>query len=1762
MNNLIKWFLALLAALSIFAPERTWALPSCTCARFNDFNDHGCRKTPGGAGSLNFGVNNAGGNNATCLTCPPPNGTPLTGLDSSDITTGAVGMPRWWVDEPYINLHIVDEPLSYTTSSGQKMAFQWFYKQRYTLPGYDQIPDMINPYGWGDRTFQGVAANYVYQMRCYGSTNGNFSGMTNAAWANNWMLNIVYWDEQWESNYHNFYDLPPPGNPYVNDFEALVFFPDGGVDYFTLNDGNQSLNSPTQTSDPTSHIQLSIPSGGNALTNIFAPDGNGIYWGNPTNGLVLTYPDGSKDFFGLGWWAGPGGYNGLSANSTASALLTQRIDPQGRVTQLGYRSVSFTNSCSGPGNSPYAVFLLTYLVDPDGRTSTFVYNSNTGSPWQLQEMDDPFGRKATFSYDTCTGWISGITNANGMANSFNYETGSNGWVSSMITPYGTNSFYYEQVGESDATNAFQQRGLYVTEPDGASQLFCYIHKTTNSIETNATAPTVSGWVFDDGTDGGADDALYHRNSFYWDRHQTTALSANISEYLTGNLGLAITNLSSSLSNLQKGRMQHWLLDTDGISVTETLSSERDPSPDAGGAIEGNRTWYAYTNLAPADVLTTPQIGCIAQILPGGSNQYTTYSYYFTGLVENNVQSYSTPNGAIGQLTTSFYYAANGVDLTGVANSMGQYVNIGYNGNHEPVSITNTLNQVTTLAYDSGTYNLTNVSLYTGQTIGLIYYASPTAFLDQITLQPENKVTTIAAYSGPLPQIIHVTGTALPDLWQTNTWDNLNRLTGTTYQDGTTISNIYTFLDLSAHKDRLGNWTYYTHDGLQHLTSITNARGNLTQFTWCNCGALTSISNALGNITYLNYNNQELLTNVDFPDTSSMNWQYDLIGRVTNSFDGSGNSLQFTYNNQSLVTAISNSYGQVMGVYYDALRRPLTVTNANNVVVTNTFDLLNRITNRAWTGGGTENFGYATNGLIAYTNQDGQWTHFGRNGALRMTALTNALQTNLFTYDALDQLNSLTNGLNHTTTWGYNQYGWLTSKTNALGTSIMTYSYDADGHVTNRSMIGTTTGYTYNAVGNLKTIIYPQLTISNQYDAINELTNMTDGVGTTKFTYTAIGQLQSETGPWTSDTVSLGYNQGHRTSLSLTQPSGSWSQSYAYDSEWRMTNLASPAGIFGYSYATPNPSSALISGITLPNWASIANNYDSLARLTNTALLNYWGHTLDGYVYGLDLLGLRTNITRNLGLTTNTVSIGYDGIGEITSWTGKESSGTLRHNEQLAYAYDAAGNLHTRTNDALIQTFNVDPLNQLSNVTRTGPLTVTGATPVPATNVTINTVAAQTYGDFTFAGTNNNLANGANTFTNIAQNIYGLSATNLLTLNLPATVTLQYDANGNLTNDGTRSFYFDAENRLTNVTIAAQSQTVFVYDGLSRRRITTNYTWTGSAWMPTNAVRYVYDGPLVIQERDSNNNPQVTYTRGLDLSLSRQGAGGIGGLLARTDTNGSTYYHADGNGNITALMDGNQNIVARYRYDAFGKLLGRWGSMADANHYRYSSKEQDPSGLYYYGFRFYEPNYQRWLNRDPSGEFGGINLYEAFFNSPLRFVDRNGRDNIYNMGAGNNAPPSMTFSQPTGGGPTTAQYNGGGLGDPLLLMAAAALAETAIAAAIRSPNAALIAAQLIDEARHNSEQANKKKPCPWKASPGNQPMIAGLRQIPKGLEKQFDVHGFKDFVVGEENSSFFNVSVDEDNGNVFLTPRNIGTGENVNTFYDSIKSVIEDFPLEE
>jgi len=84
------------------------------------------------------------------------------------------------------------------------------------------------------------------------------------------------------------------------------------------------------------------------------------------------------------------------------------------------------------------------------------------------------------------------------------------------------------------------------------------------------------------------------------------------------------------------------------------------------------------------------------------------------------------------------------------------------------------------------------------------------------------------------------------------------------------------------------------------------------------------------------------------------------------------------------------------------------------------------------------------------------------------------------------------------------------------------------------------------------------------------------------------------------------------------------------------------------------------------------------------------------------------------------------------------------------------------------------------------------------------------------------------------------------------------------------------------------------------------------------------------------------------------------------------------------------MVASYRYDPFGNTISSSGTLASANVYRFSSKEiHANSGMYYYGFRFYDPNLQRRANRDPIFEKGGYNLYRFVRNDPIDTSDPQG-----------------------------------------------------------------------------------------------------------------------------------------------------------------------------
>ena len=149
-------------------------------------------------------------------------------------------------------------------------------------------------------------------------------------------------------------------------------------------------------------------------------------------------------------------------------------------------------------------------------------------------------------------------------------------------------------------------------------------------------------------------------------------------------------------------------------------------------------------------------------------------------------------------------------------------------------------------------------------------------------------------------------------------------------------------------------------------------------------------------------------------------------------------------------------------------------------------------------------------------------------------------------------------------------------------------------------------------------------------------------------------------------------------------------------------------------------------------------------------------------------------------------------------------------------------------------------------------------------------------------------------------------------------------------------------------------------------------------------RIVRDGKLAIQERDAANTLLREYTWGLNLG------GGIGGLLAMRQSGQEFHYLYDGKGNVSAVIDSTQTVVASYRYDTFGRLTTQSGTLDQP--YRFSTKQYLADvGLNYYGYRFYSPAMGRWLNRDPLGEVGGVNLYGFVLNNAVNIIDIWGLD---------------------------------------------------------------------------------------------------------------------------------------------------------------------------
>jgi insecticidal toxin complex protein TccC len=123
---------------------------------------------------------------------------------------------------------------------------------------------------------------------------------------------------------------------------------------------------------------------------------------------------------------------------------------------------------------------------------------------------------------------------------------------------------------------------------------------------------------------------------------------------------------------------------------------------------------------------------------------------------------------------------------------------------------------------------------------------------------------------------------------------------------------------------------------------------------------------------------------------------------------------------------------------------------------------------------------------------------------------------------------------------------------------------------------------------------------------------------------------------------------------------------------------------------------------------------------------------------------------------------------------------------------------------------------------------------------------------------------------------------------------------------------------------------------------------------------------------------------------------------RDSANDQYRYHLNDHlGSCALELDKDGEVISQERYHPYGStawFAGRAEVEAKYRTVRYSGKERDATGLYYYGFRYYLAGWQRWLNPDPAGKIDSLNFYCMVINNPVRWFDE--------YGLSPNTPPAL------------------------------------------------------------------------------------------------------------------------------------------------------------
>jgi RHS repeat-associated protein len=413
--------------------------------------------------------------------------------------------------------------------------------------------------------------------------------------------------------------------------------------------------------------------------------------------------------------------------------------------------------------------------------------------------------------------------------------------------------------------------------------------------------------------------------------------------------------------------------------------------------------------------------------------------------------------------------------------------------------------------------------------------------------------------------------------------------GTTYitdaAGGKTTVHVNEYGQTTEVVDPMGAVTRYEYDANHNLAKVTtplnriylfeyDERGNVVQVTdpmgyQVHVGYEPSFSkvawlrDSLGRTTTFAYNQQGNPTASTYPDGSTERYAYDENYFLKSKTNRDGQIIDYTFDNRGLLLSKTYPDGTSLSYSYDSVGM-MTSTTDSTGTTSFEYDLIGRLIQVTYPGNRVFKYQYDNMGKrIRMTDPDGNILNYKYDSTGRLVEITDDSKTTIveYQYDNADRLTRKILGNGAYATYEYDASGQILKLVNYGPTddviSYFYYTYDAAGNRLSKETIEGTESYTYDALNQLTSVMYPDgITTEFVYDAMGNRLTVTDNGTVTGYTVNELNQYTSVDG--TTYEYDLNGNLISRNDNGQTTY-------YDYDFENQLIGVQTPGETINYTY---------------------------------------------------------------------------------------------------------------------------------------------------------------------------------------------------------------------------------------------------------------------------------------------------------------------------------------------------------------------------------------------------------------------------------------------------------------------------------------------------------------------------------------------------------------------------------------------------------------------